>query len=285
MFDFYFWEPHLFNLRTYGIDVVRTLVLVVIFSRVAAWVIDFLSRFSEAKDKHGAGVVRSESDKHRQAMYQVTHYTVQILIWTVGIIMAIEKMGVNLSAVALPATVLATGIGFGVQTIFRDFASGLLLVMERWYGVGDTVRFTTIGSDEGSKGTVELISLRITQIRNEDGNLITVPNGQISQSQVVNMSRDWAKATVEFPVPVGMTPKDVAEVIEESMEALLSDSAIMSRYVTEAPTVSTRVTMDGMAVVVTAITEPGAQFDVQQEILKKGTIDMEQAKILEGLNK
>ena len=91
-------------------------------------------------------------------------------------------------------------LGFGAQRIVQDILAGFFIITERQYGFGDVVRGLRAWRTTGVTGTVEDVTLRVTTVRSANGEVIIVPNGQIVQ--VTNMSRDWARAVVDVPVPV-----------------------------------------------------------------------------------
>jgi small conductance mechanosensitive channel len=103
-------------------------------------------------------------------------------------------LGVNLTPLLASATVIGATIGFGAQTLVRDYLSGFLLTVEDQYVIGDTIAVN------GVTGTVEDLSLRVTRVRAVDGSLVYVPNGEIRL--LTNRSRGWAKAVVEVEVPI-----------------------------------------------------------------------------------
>jgi small conductance mechanosensitive channel len=115
----------------------------------------------------------------------------------VAISIILGMLGVNLTPLLASATVIGATIGFGAQSLVRDYLSGILLTVEDQYGIGDslTVNDTT--------GVVEDLSLRVTRLRSPDGTVWYVPNGDIRK--LANTSRGWAKAVVDIPVIPGGT--------------------------------------------------------------------------------
>ena len=103
-----------------------------------------------------------------------------------------------------PATVLGAALGFGAQRVVQDILAGFFIITERQYGFGDTVRLAITGSSEDAEGIIEDVTLRVTRMRNSDGEVITVPNGQIVKA--TNLSKDWARAVIDVPVPGDCRP-------------------------------------------------------------------------------
>jgi small-conductance mechanosensitive channel len=79
----------------------------------------------------------------------------------------------------------------------RDLLAGFFIILEKQYGFGDLVTLTLVSATDAT-GTVENVTLRVTRLRASDGELLTIPNGQIVKT--VNLSKDWARAVVDIPV-------------------------------------------------------------------------------------
>lgn len=118
----------------------------------------------------------------------------RFLVAVIAASIVLGMLGVNLTPLLASATVIGATIGFGAQTLVRDYLSGFLLTVEDQYVIGDTIAVN------GVAGTVEDVSLRVTRVRAVDGTLVYVPNGDIRQ--LTNRSRGWAKAVVEVDVPI-----------------------------------------------------------------------------------
>src|SRR3954463_12718064 len=147
----------------------------------------------------GDALVRSEAAKHRHSLTQVLTWSAIVLIYAIAVFFVLDRLGVPITGLVAPATVLGVGLGFGAQRIVGDVLAGFFIITERQYGFGDVVDITVTGSSTAARGTVEDVTLRITRLRSADGEVVTVPNGQIVK--VVNLSRDWARAVVDVPVP------------------------------------------------------------------------------------
>ncbi|MGH9008028.1 MAG: mechanosensitive ion channel family protein [Acidimicrobiales bacterium] len=139
-----------------------------------------------------------------------------VAIFAIAVILGM--LGINLTPLLASATVIGATIGFGGQSLVRDYLSGFLLTVEDQFVIGDTI------SVNGVTGTVEDLSLRVTRVRAIDGSLIYVPNGDIRQLK--NTSRGWAKAVVEVTVPI-TAASDLAkavEVVTKAAELVVADA-------------------------------------------------------------
>jgi small conductance mechanosensitive channel len=133
------------------------------------------------------------------------------ITWTVAIFaltMVLSELGVAIGALAAGAGLVGAGIGFGAQSLVRDLISGLFIVFEDQYGVGDSVNLGEIS------GAVELVGLRVTQIRDIDGVLWYVRNGEILR--VGNHSQGWSRAVVDVALDYNADVDSAKALIEKA---------------------------------------------------------------------
>lgn len=115
-----------------------------------------------------------------------------IIIYLIGIGMALAEFGVNLGPLIAGAGIVGVALGFGAQSLVKDFLSGIFMFIEDQYGVGDII---DVGE---ASGVVEVVNLRTTRIRSVDGTLWHVPNGEIRR--VANKSQEWARTVLDIEV-------------------------------------------------------------------------------------
>ena len=106
---------------------------------------------------------------------------------------------------------VGVALGFGAQRLVQDILAGFFIVTERQYGFGDLIRLSVPSIPDPAIGTVEDVTLRVTTVRTIDGEVVITPNGQITQ--VTNLSRDWARAIVDVPVPAASDFNRVSELL------------------------------------------------------------------------
>lgn len=177
------------------------------------------------------------------------------VIFGVAIVMVLGEFGINLGPILASAGVLGLAIGFGAQGLVQDFLSGIFMMAEDQYGVGDVV-------DVGEAvGTVEEVGLRITKIRDLDGGLWYVRNGEIVR--VCNMNQDWANAVIEIPLAHTVDVAQAEAVIERSITEF-ANSADHESQLLDTPTVAGVVGISHGAVTVRimAKTRPGEQWAI-----------------------
>jgi small-conductance mechanosensitive channel len=210
-------------------------------------------------------LVRSEAAKHRHSLTQVITWAGIVLIWSIALFFMLETLGVPVTGLVAPATVLGVGLGFGAQRIVGDVLAGFFLITERQYGFGDVVSIQVVGGGDPADGTVEDVTLRITRLRSVNGEVVIVPNGQIVK--VVNLSRDWARAVVDVPVPATTDVNRVQEVLREVGRKAFDDPRL-HRLLLDAPSVMgvESLALDEVNLRVVARTLPGKQFEVGRDL-------------------
>lgn len=145
----------------------------------------------------------------------------KVVIVFVAAMIVLSRMGVNVAPILASAGLVGLAVGFGAQSLVKDVISGFFIIMEDQYGVGDVIEVGT------STGLVEKMNLRITQIRNQHGSLITIPNGAIST--VTNHSKEWARAVLEVGVSYHEDPDRVMALLREvgaELQAEMPDKVV-----------------------------------------------------------
>ena len=137
-----------------------------------------------------------------------------VLVAIVGT-MILSEVGVDIAPIIASAGIIGIALGFGAQSLVKDFLSGIFMIVEDQFGVGDVV---DVGE---ATGTVEAVSLRVTRLRDVNGTVWYVPNGEILR--VGNMSQNWARAVVDVSVGYGEDLARVKRVLTEVANGLWED--------------------------------------------------------------
>ena len=244
-----------------GLEIVLLVTGTVLLTRLATWLGARITTQIDANARETDALVRSEASKHRQALAQVITWSVLAVIYCVAALAIAQRFGVPLTSLVAPAAVLAVALGFGAQRLVQDILAGFFIVTERQYGLGDLIRLSVSGLSNPANGTVEDVTLRITTVRTADGEVVITPNGQITQ--VTNLSRDWARAIVDVPVPVIADVNRVSEVLRRIGDEAYKEPDVR-QLLLDAPAVMgvQSIDVDHFQVRVVARTLPGKQFDV-----------------------
>lgn len=137
-------------------------------------------------------MLKERTSQRAEAIGGLLTSLISVIIWTTALLLILPILGVNIAAVLASAGVIGVALGFGAQTLVKDYLSGIFIIIEDQYGVGD---FIDVGS---TTGTVEQIALRYTRLRDTSGVVWYVRNGEILW--VANRSQGWTLASVDIPV-------------------------------------------------------------------------------------
>jgi len=237
----------------------------VLLTRLADWARGRIMARIDARAADSDDLVRSEAAKHRHVVAQVVTWSVLAVIYVVTAVLVVQRLGVPMAGLVAPAALISAALGFGLQRFVQDIGAGFFLTGERQYGFGDVVRISVAGVSEPAVGTVEEVTLRVTRIRSVSGEVIITPNGQIVQ--VTNLSRDWARAVIDVPVPSSVDVSHATDVLQRVGQEAYADERLRAMMLDQ-PTVMgvERIEVDTFAVRMVARTLPGLQFDVGREI-------------------
>jgi moderate conductance mechanosensitive channel len=148
--------------------------------------------------------------------------------------------------------------------VVQDLLSGFFVITEKQYGFGDLVVLTVSGATE-ARGTVEDVTLRVTRLRNTDGEVFSVPNGQIVKTQ--NLSKDWARAVVDIPLPVGADLARVNDVLKGVARAAMRHDGLPHLLLDEPALMGVEsIQRDTVCIRMVARTLPGKQFEVGRDL-------------------
>ena len=181
------------------------------------------------------------------------------LIYAIMFMLVLDEFGVNLGPLLASAGVVGLAIGFGAQALVKDVLSGIFLIMEDQYGVGDLV---DLGE---SVGTVEVVGLRVTTIRDLQGTLWYVRNGEIIR--VGNHSQSWANVVLDVPLGPSVDIDQAARIIGEAVDTVVDDpewtDAILDRPDLQGVS---DITMDGAKFRVLVKADSGRQWALGREL-------------------
>lgn len=173
---------------------------------------------SEAEDTPQYRAQEARRQQRMRTLGNVGRSVAVIVIWTWAALAVLDQLGVNVAPLIASAGVVGVAIGFGAQSLVKDFFSGMFILIENQFGVGDTIQVGDI------VGEVEMMTLRITTIRDMDGALWHVRNGDIDQ--VGNHSARFSTARLQIPVSLMANPDKVSRVIEDTAIAACRDPEI-----------------------------------------------------------
>ena len=242
----YWFEAHDGALITAALIIVAAVVLNYVVRRAIRLAVDRLAKTSEVRreraERHdlaaeerddaasgdaaaSATVLRQQSierlravalqsertEQRTRTVGSLLHYVATITIYTVAVFMALAELGLSIAPLIASAGIVGVALGFGAQSLVKDFLSGLFMLMEDQYGVGDVV---DLGE---ASGTVERVTLRVTTVRSLDGTVWFVPNGEIRR--VGNKSQWWSRIVLDIEVAydtdIGLASEVIKRVADE----------------------------------------------------------------------
>jgi small-conductance mechanosensitive channel len=192
-----------------------------------------------------------------------------VAIWAVGLLLVLSELDVPLAPLLTSAGVAGVALGFGAQSLVRDTLSGFFILLENQFGVGDVVGVQTVGGMVSGK--IESLTLRVTSLRDFDGTLHVVPNGNIQF--VSNKSRNWARAIVDVRVGYGEDVDKVRRVLEELFDEVRMDE-VLSDWIMEGPSILgvEKLADYGLVVRVVAQTRPSKRWDTERQLRERITV-------------
>lgn len=247
-----------------GLRVIMLVIVAILAIRFVTWVADQIARQLDERFVESDALVRSEASKHRQALASVVQWVSIVLIAIWGMVQIADVLDFSVVGWVAPATVIGAALGFGAQQVVRDLLAGFFIIVEKQYGFGDLVTLTVVSTTEAS-GTVENVTLRVTKLRSPNGEVLTIPNGQIVQA--VNQSKDWARAVIDIPVSTNVDLNRVGEVLRHECEHAL-ETPVLGELLLDAPTLMgvESIQVDTVTLRMVARTLPGKQFEAGRQL-------------------
>jgi len=222
-----------------------------------------------------SGVQRVKNDERmdaimvEQRLTQRTKTIASVLdnfaTWAISItalVMVLSELGINVGALIAVSTVLGAAIGFGAQSLVKDLLSGIFIVFEDQYGVGDWVEIGTVS------GEVERVGLRVTEVRDIHGTLWFVRNGEVIQ--VGNASQEWAAALLDFPFAYENDVDQVQQIIQDTANEMRKSEQWSKDMIADADIWGMQhVSGEQFVIRVSMRTLPNRQWGVSRELRKR----------------
>jgi small conductance mechanosensitive channel len=185
--------------------------------------------------------------------------------WAIAItalVMVLSELGINVGALIAVSTVLGAAIGFGAQSLVKDILSGIFIVFEDQYGVGDWVEIGDVS------GEVERVGLRVTEVRDIHGTLWFVRNGEIVQ--VGNASQEWAAALLDFPFAYDNDVDQVQDIIQTTADEMRKSKEWSRDMIADADMWGMQhISGEQFVIRVSIRTLPNRQWAVSRELRKR----------------
>lgn len=257
-------------IANHGINVVLIILVALIIDRFIGLIITRIVNNAIDPDKY------TSKREERLREKTITGLLIAIAHGAIGLtvlILVLNELSVNIGALLAGAGVIGFVIGFGAQSLIKDFIAGIFIVLENQYRVGDIVELNGIG------GQVKKITTRITVLRDLDGNVHYIPNGSISMA--TNMTMEYAKINMKIGVSYDSDIEKVKDVINDVGLKLAKDKD-WSKFITEAPYFARVNDFADSAIIIRIFgkTLPAKQWSIEGELRKRIKIAFDKNKIV-----
>nr|WP_257584311.1 mechanosensitive ion channel family protein [Streptomyces sp. TLI_146] len=237
-------------------------VLRVLVRRALTKLIDRMNRSAQAVEGTALGGLLVNAERRRQrseAIGSVLRSVASFLIMGTAALMVLGVLNIDLAPLLASAGVAGVAIGFGARNLVTDFLSGVFMILEDQYGVGDSI-------DAGvASGEVVEVGLRVTKLRGDNGEIWYVRNGEIKR--IGNLSQGWATAAVDVQVRPTEDLDRVRAAITEAAESMAKDEPWNERLWGPVEVLGlNEVLLDSMVIRVSAKTMPGKALGVEREL-------------------
>jgi small-conductance mechanosensitive channel len=240
-----------------GLRVCGALVLAFLLSRLLRRMV---TRVEKKVSEHTTPI---RALQRTQTLAKVLSSAGIVVIWLLTGFLVLQELGFNLAPLLAGVGIIGLAVGFGAQNLVRDVVTGFFILLEDQYGVGDVIEINEVAS-----GRVEQLTLRVTGLRDVDGTLHYISNGNITH--VANRAKDWARAVVDVGVSHTEDPSRVRTVLERVAEQAKEDGEL-GRKMYSVPEVWGVEMLSDYEVVwrVVAETKPARQWDVARQLRER----------------
>lgn len=238
------------------------IVLIVVVALIARRLAGALIRRTVARVTAGDGDEAGQSERRAlrgATLGGVLGSVATVTIATLALLVVLGELGVSLGPLIAGVGIVGLALGFGAQRLVQDVLSGLFILLEDQFGVGDVV------DTGGVVGTVEGVSLRLTRVRDVGGTLWHVPNGDIRQAG--NFSHGWARAILDVDIAYDVDVGRATGIIEDAANELTRDDAFAQAATGAAEVWGVQdLGADGVGLRVVVPTAPSQQWAVEREL-------------------
>ncbi|HNX32806.1 MAG TPA: mechanosensitive ion channel family protein [Holophaga sp.] len=244
-----------------GWSKLEKLVLVLLTCLIILWAVNLVARAVRKAVDDGQDGVTTDAERRAETLGSVLKNAARVLVAVFFLLVTLQEFGVNIQPLLAGSAVAGVALGFGAQTLVKDIISGFFLLMENQFGVGDIINV-----DDKHSGTVERMTLRITQIRDMEGQAHYLPNSTISQ--VVVLSKDFARALVDVEVSHDEDVDRVMDLLKLMGRELMADRPGVVLEATEVRGIE-RMNATGYTIRTLTKTAPGSQWEIAREFRKR----------------
>lgn len=246
-------------LTSHGVRIIVIIIVAILLNRILSGIINKAIRASVKSDENTS----PEAERKREdTLIRISTRALSMLIIIVTFIMILGETGVEVGPLIAGAGIVGLAVGFGGQYLIRDIFTGLFLMLENQYRIGDVVTI------EGLSGAVQDISLRKTTLRDLDGVVHHIPHGSITK--VSNLSKDFARVNIDIGIAYNTNLENLIDVINRTGNELAADPAFADSIISPPQFLRVNEFADSAIVVkILGDTKPLKQWEVAGELRKR----------------
>ncbi|HEY2273404.1 MAG TPA: mechanosensitive ion channel domain-containing protein [Jatrophihabitantaceae bacterium] len=208
------------------------------------------------------GLVSERRNQRAATIGSVLKSCVSITIVAIAVLLILADLNVNLAPFIAGTSIVGVALGFGAQNIVKDFLSGMFMMLEDQYGVGDTIDFQL------ASGTVEAVGLRTTRLRDVNGTVWYVRNGEVLR--VGNKSQGFAQVVLDIPIDAWADVKKASDAIQREAEDMRSEDEWSDLFLGDPEVQGVEsMTREETVIRLVARTRPGEQFRIARELRRR----------------
>jgi small conductance mechanosensitive channel len=246
-------------LMSHGLRIVVIAIAAFLLDRILQRIITRAIRLSVKSD---ANTTPEAEKKREDTLIRIFSGALNTVVIIIAIMMILDEIGVEVGPLIAGAGIVGLAVGFGGQYLIKDIITGLFLMLENQYRIGDVVDI------EGLSGSVQDISLRKTTLRNLDGTVHHIPHGSITK--VSNLSKDFARVNLDMGVGYNTNMEHLIEVINKTGNELANDPAFSDSIISPPQFLRVNEFADSaMVVKILGDTRPLKQWEVAGELRKR----------------
>lgn len=227
-----------------------------------AWgVVRIVARRIELAVDDGDDSTLTAEEKRGQTIAQLLRSVGKVVILAIGILLTLNLF-ISIAPLLAGAGILGLAVSFGAQSLVKDVLAGFFQLLENQFAVGDVIEAA------GKEGVVERMNLRVVQLRDTNGSVHIIPNGQITV--VTNKTKGWSRGVVDIGVAYGSDLDRALVVIRDEATAMAHDPAWAARFDGDPEVLGVQELADSSVVVRTLLrTQPGKQWEVMREFRRR----------------
>lgn len=238
------------------------MVVIIAGSWIAYRFLKVVIRRSVTLAQRDLKLTQEDFEKRVETLTHLLESLAKITIFLVAFMMLLSTFGINPTPLLASAGIAGLAIGFGAQNLVRDLISGFFIIFENQFNVGDIIQI------DNARGKVEKMSIRATYLRDLEGNVHIIPNGEIKR--VTNISKTFSRALVDIEVAYKEDLDKVIEILQDECEKIYEDNNFKDLFKGKPEVLGVEsLGSSGITIRILTDTQPGKQWQVAREMRKR----------------